>query len=237
MDDNKKFKIFLIAIAVIMLFCITMIIAGQENISSNVITMLAGWLSGIATAILGGIAIWQNKSHKDSSERARLDYEKQEKRRNVERLMNDLNFEVINSKLYYLTTNFKKKSIDKEEEYFLSLIDTIPDITKELLKKVDYIVGQFGFYSELSEKENVEIELEIHKLNEFVIKKMDDLCEKDKCAEEAVLKINADYRLRFTLVKFEKLLRYIDGKFKCKSFEVPILPKEEGIDEQTNEDV
>lgn len=36
---------------------------------SDKVTMIAGWISGVATAILGGIAIWQNARYKKENER------------------------------------------------------------------------------------------------------------------------------------------------------------------------
>lgn len=68
---NKKIKILLIiGIIFSCLACITNIVLSAifPNSGANIFTAISGWVSGIATAILGVIAVVQNKKYKEEND-------------------------------------------------------------------------------------------------------------------------------------------------------------------------
>ena len=65
----KKYWILLLVIFVLFVTnIISAIIFDDSNSNANLFTAISGWVSAIATVVLGYIAVWQNKRYKELSD-------------------------------------------------------------------------------------------------------------------------------------------------------------------------
>lgn len=72
----KKWQSIFLILGIIFgcLLCITNIVLAVifSSVGANIFTAISGWISGIATIILGIIAVWQNKLYQSQSDKNRL---------------------------------------------------------------------------------------------------------------------------------------------------------------------
>lgn len=72
---KAKFHLFYILvplIIIVIIFCVYFSIryALTANSNPNLVSMISGWISAVATAALGGFSLWQNKQYKKLSDKS-----------------------------------------------------------------------------------------------------------------------------------------------------------------------
>lgn len=139
----KKYWCFVLLVIMGLVGCIiniTLSFIVKNN--SNIFTAVSGWVSGIATIILGIIAVWQNKQYKSQNDKTRL---LNDLKREVD-LIDELYFKYIQScDSAILIFNAQRLYRQDSDVYF----DNIIKFQIELSKIIGLIynkINTMGFY-------------------------------------------------------------------------------------------